>query len=225
LAITETVEDNLANSLWHKWKTQGTQTRLTWLEVQKLAGHLTKTCKEKELDYQEFDFSAILDSKLNYYENFSAIDEAIEGPARLTDKDYMAVISREAEMELQTLEAIEKERDKLLSKCTRLEQNLSQAKKDNFAISNTKTVYVAMPTPETHQQQPTTKEALLLPAPPIEAAIKPEDAPYTDEELTEIQNYLKTRITPETPKIPFSPETIESKLAHKTWRLIVKVLG
>jgi hypothetical protein len=85
--LAQPLEDTRTSNLWEQWKTQGTYTRLTYLDLHNLACYLTKRCNEKGKDPQAFDFQAIIDSKLNYYENQSAITEAIEGPGSDSEKE------------------------------------------------------------------------------------------------------------------------------------------
>jgi hypothetical protein len=102
LQLSDNPQETLTAKVWEQWQKTGATTRphsLTWIELNNLTGYFLKTCTAKKLDYQAYDFLSILDSKLNYYENQSAIDEAIAGPLS-EDEAYQRY---EADMNQQTL--------------------------------------------------------------------------------------------------------------------------
>ncbi len=171
MTINETVEDTLTNSLWQKWKQQGTQTKMTWLEIQKLACALTKMSREQNLDYQAFDFQAIVDSKLNYYENLSQIENTVYGPCQNF---------AEAVKEIEQQKTTEQQNKTLTLQNKKLKNEIERQKEKLGELQNNpqvKTVYVTTtPTPENKL-----------------AVYEPTEAPYTDAELTEIQEYLQKR--------------------------------
>lgn len=65
-----TTETELTRQTWNLWKTYRIKPHLTWLELHKLAEHLTKQCK----DHQQIDFRSLIDSQLSYYENLDNLD-------------------------------------------------------------------------------------------------------------------------------------------------------
>lgn len=69
-----TIETELTRQTWQYWRNLNTKPRLTWLELHKLAEHLTKLCREQEHDFQQIDFRSLIDSQLDYYENLDALD-------------------------------------------------------------------------------------------------------------------------------------------------------
>jgi len=88
--IGESQQEALTNTLWEQWKSYGytTQPRaLTWMEINNLAGVFLKLCREKQLDYREFDFSTLIDHTLNYDENKSTLYERIGNPYSEEEKE------------------------------------------------------------------------------------------------------------------------------------------
>jgi hypothetical protein len=128
LQLSPNTQELLTNKVWNNWQNAGYTTKpnaLTWVEVNNLSGHFLKTCRDKQLDCQDFDFQNIIDHDLNYYENQSAIDEAIGAPATDEEdyKKYMADIADQAESEIKTANelteknlALEKQNKKLKAK-------------------------------------------------------------------------------------------------------------
>ena len=72
-----TIETELTRQAWQQWKNHNTKPRLTWLELHKLAEHVTGKLREYGRDYSEIDFQALLDPQLNYYENLDEIDVSL----------------------------------------------------------------------------------------------------------------------------------------------------
>lgn len=108
LTLADNPQETLTGKVWETWKGRGLTDRpssLTWLEVSNLTRFFLSTCREKGLDWQSFDYRNILDPTLNYYENQSAIAEALGGPLSEEDeasyKDYMAKLAVEAEQTIQ----------------------------------------------------------------------------------------------------------------------------
>jgi hypothetical protein len=204
----DTIEDTLTDSLWRKWQQQGTQTKLTWIEIHNLAEHLTKLCKEENLDYQAVDFQAIIDPTLNYYENLSIIAENIKGPIPQPDllskyskeeietagaaygysNDILEKVQKERSRLQTTCErlteqikeqkTIQQERDALFCKCATLEEKYSHIRTEIQTLTaNLPTQPVIVPILQTKQEKPIeTLNALT--------------APYTEEEMIEIQEYI-----------------------------------
>lgn len=69
-----TIETEITRHTWQAWRRNKQKPRLTWLELHKLAEHLTGKCRENFKDYQEIDFAALIDPQLNYYENLDALE-------------------------------------------------------------------------------------------------------------------------------------------------------
>lgn len=69
-----TTETELTRQTWQHWKSHNVKPALTWLELHKLAEHLTKTCTSLNADPQTIDFTSLLDATLDYYENLNALD-------------------------------------------------------------------------------------------------------------------------------------------------------
>jgi hypothetical protein len=75
--LMENVSESLTKNLWQLWKTNHIETKMTWLEVQKLAQQFIKMCQEAQVDHQAIDFINTIDSKLNYHENLSSLDNEV----------------------------------------------------------------------------------------------------------------------------------------------------
>jgi hypothetical protein len=102
LQLSVNPRETLTAKVWETWQKAGYTTQphsLTWIELDNLTGFYLKTCTARNIDYQAFDFLSLLDSKLNYYENQSAIDEALAGS--LTEEE--AYKRYEADMNNQEL--------------------------------------------------------------------------------------------------------------------------
>lgn len=114
LQLSANPQETLTSKIWEAWQTAGTTTRpnsLTWIELNNLTGHFLKLCNQKQLDYQNFDYRNMLDSKLNYYENQSLIDEALGNPVENEEeyKKYMATIADQADTEIKTAQVLAEE--------------------------------------------------------------------------------------------------------------------
>lgn len=220
----ETIEDRLTNSLWDHWKTQDTATKLTWLEVQKLACALTKLSRQSDIDYQEFDFQSLIDSKLTYYENLSVIEEAVyqvHAKDETYSKEEMETAGAALGFSEDIVKNLQVERDKLQSKVSRQEKTLEELKqktelanKEILELRNKppqeKIIYVTM------QPEPEPKK-------PQEPAYDPVNAPYTDAELLEIQQYLLSR-NPKPKMKPAKPQTHYRETTKKTLLNSAKIL-
>lgn len=221
----ETIEDRLTNSLWDHWKTQDTTTKLTWLEVQKLACALTKLSRQSDIDYQEFDFQSLIDSKLTYYENLSIIEEAVyqvHAKDETYSKEEMETAGAALGFSEDIVKNLQVERDKLQSKVSRQEKTLEELRQKSELATKELTELKAQPPKEkiiyvTMQPEPK----------PQEPAYDPVNAPYTDAELLEIQAYLLSR-NPKPKMKPAKPQTHYRETTKKTlvnsakflWRVI-----
>jgi hypothetical protein len=90
LTLGENPKEVLTNIVWEKWELAGYTKQpyaLTWLEISHLANFFLKICREKNIDYQSYDFSTIIDYKLNYEENKSTIVETIGEPEAIEEKE------------------------------------------------------------------------------------------------------------------------------------------
>jgi hypothetical protein len=154
LTLCENPQETLTNKVWDQWKKLGYTERhnaLTLLELNNLAAYFLKICREKKVDYQEYDFRNLLDHNLNYYENQSGIAEAIGGAD--TDetayKAYMAKVADEAENELKSSQELsqknadlEKQNKKLRAKETetldtqQIKQEMQQISQTQASILN-----------------------------------------------------------------------------------------
>jgi hypothetical protein len=88
--IGENPQETLTNQLWNQWKSYGytSQPRaLTWMELNHLVEYFLKVCREKEIDYREYDFSTLIDHKLNYEENKSILFDTIGNPYSEEEKE------------------------------------------------------------------------------------------------------------------------------------------
>jgi hypothetical protein len=113
LTLADNPQETLTHKLWEQWKTAGYNDRpnsLTWLEVSNLTAFFLKICREKNLDWQSLDFRNMIDPTLNYYENQSAIAEAVGEPLSAIEqeayKDYMDKVASEAQTEIETAEQL-----------------------------------------------------------------------------------------------------------------------
>mgnify|MGYP001159174579 CR=1 FL=1 len=87
--LAVTVEENLAQNLWDKYKTNNTKTNFGYLELFKLVQHTVKTCRQNNLDHQAFDLQALIDPALDYYENLIFLDGNLNCAApHATEKLY-----------------------------------------------------------------------------------------------------------------------------------------
>ena len=80
--LNVSIVENLTNAVWEKWQVAGYTTQpyaLTWMEINHLANHFLKICREQNRDYREFDFSMLLDHKLRFEENRAEIDNELRG--------------------------------------------------------------------------------------------------------------------------------------------------
>jgi DNA polymerase III alpha subunit (gram-positive type) len=154
LQLSTNPQETITSNIWETWQTAGYTTRpnsLTWIELNNLTGYFLKICTQKQLDYQSFDFKNILDKTLNYYENQSAIDEALGNPVENEEeyKKYMASIADQAEAEIKTSQQLteqnqqlEKQNKKLKAKETetintqQLKDEIKQINQNQAAILN-----------------------------------------------------------------------------------------
>ena len=59
----------LADFVWNRWKEQGVETKLTYVEVLQLARLFLDECAKREIDPQTIDFAAVIKAKETYDEN------------------------------------------------------------------------------------------------------------------------------------------------------------
>jgi hypothetical protein len=146
LTLTENPQETLTNKVWEQWKKLGYTERrnaLTWLELSNLAGHFLKLCREKQVDYQEYDFRNLLDHNLNYYENQSGITEALGGDNEEAYRAYMTKIADEAEKEIESTQDLAqknadlKKQNKKLRKKETETLNAQEIKQEMQQISQT----------------------------------------------------------------------------------------
>jgi hypothetical protein len=188
LKLCDNPVDTLTQGVWDGWKTNGVKTKLTWLEVHKIAEHFLKICRDQDQDYQAHDFSMIVDSNLNYYENLSEIENTLNGTTEaieeqealgeLNDKlqdDYGITVTKS----LKPTTELEQKNKELAATNRRLEAMLRNAEEQ------AKKPTVPIPKPlEPAQIQQQKQETIL----------------YTPEELAEIIEYLQHKKPTQQPK-------------------------
>ena len=120
LTLADNPQETLTGKVWEQWKIASYNDRpnsLTWLEVSNLTKFFLKMCREKNLDYQAFDYKNMLDPTLNYYENQSAIAEAVGEPLSAIEqeayKQYMDKVASEAQDEIETADSLAEKNAKL----------------------------------------------------------------------------------------------------------------
>jgi hypothetical protein len=202
LTLNDNPAEKLANDLWESWRHDGINPRKkTYLEIKRLADHFLKICREQEVDYKQHDFSVLIDSNLNYYENQAEIENALsatteanetaEAFGALNDKlqeDYGITVTKS----LKPVTELEIENKELAATNKRLETMLRQAEEQ--AVKS-KTII-----------QPASKPAL----PTLEVIL------YTPAELQEIMEYMQTQKKPRHPK-PIKPL---KKFCKSTWNVL-----
>lgn len=179
--------DDLTNRVWERWKKDGINPRgKTWLEIKKLVEHFLKLCREQGRDYQELDFYCMIDSNLNYYENFAEIENQL---GQVSDKEYYNKLMDEAQPEITVLE----DKEKLEAKTLKLEEKLRSVK-DDLSIEIAKRQATETELAELKKKQETQLKENFLEVPPIaKPAYLPENIQYTNAELIEIIDYIVHR--------------------------------
>jgi hypothetical protein len=202
LTLNENPAEKLASDLWESWRHDGINPRnKTYLEIKRLADHFLKICREQEIDYKQHDFSVLIDSNLNYYENQAEIENALsasteafetaEAFQELNDKlkeDYGITVTKS----LKPVTELEQKNKELTETNKRLEAMLRQAEEE---AAKTKTVIQLIQKPA---------------YPTLEVIL------YTPAELKEIMEYLQTQKHPRHPK-PIKP-------LKKLYKAIAKIL-
>ena len=179
MAITETLEETLAHTVWEKWQKTGTPKYWTYLEVQHLTEQFTQTCRDKNTDPQEYDLTTILDKTLTYYEHQQLIIDAIGKTQDQIDQENYAKYYQEAQTQEKTMQQLTQENQALTQKNKKIEAMLRQAE---ATAKQTKITNQPILQPETVEQ--TQK-------PPILSTIDPTQ--YSNAELIEIIEYLTKR--------------------------------
>ena len=205
LTLNENPAEKLAQQLWDSWSHDGINPRgKTYLEIKRLADHFLKLCREQEVDYKQHDFSVMIDSNLNYYENQAEIEnllsatteanETAEAFGELNDKlqeDYGITVTKS----LKPVTELEQKNKELAATNKRLESMLREAEEASF-----KAKAIIQP--------------LMQPVKP--AYPNPEVIQYTSAELKEIIEYMQTTKKPRHPK-PIKPL---KKLCRGTWNVL-----
>ena len=190
--LAESPASNLTDSAWDTVKER---TKMTWLEVNKLAEQYIKMCRDAHVDWQQGDFRTLLDSSLNYYENLSTIEEHIHTVAGYTDAELAEIAAAQAELEQQPTV------DELQAEVTHLKDKLKDSKEKLIDANNKiRDLENQQPEPPKPVEQPQPKpQSIPQPDAPKPAEPTPAydaiNAPYTDAELYEIQEYLQSRAT------------------------------
>lgn len=183
MAITETIEETLAHTIWEKWQKTGTTKYWTYLEVRHLAEQFTQTCRDKNIDPQEYDFTTILDKTLTYYENQQLIIDAVGKTQDQIDQENYAKYYQDVQVQEKTMQQLTQENQALTQKNKKIEAMLRQAE---ATAKQTKIANQPTPQPETVEQ--TQK-------PPILTNI--DTTQYNNAELIEIIEYLTKRSQPQ----------------------------
>jgi hypothetical protein len=155
VSLTENPSDGLTNKLWEQWSKDGIHSRyLTWIELNNLAKYFLKICKQKELDYHEFDFYTLIDSNLNFYENRAELDNQLGQPETSEKEQYDKLkdyfneeqAKEFTEQERTTIEDIQQQNqtvEKKLNKVLKTQETTEQFKDQIQQIRNTQNIIMA----------------------------------------------------------------------------------
>lgn len=182
--INKDASEELTNRLWTHWKNNGTNPRgKTWLEIKKLSDHFLKLCRDQERDYQEYDFLTLVDSSLNYYENFAEIENQL-GASTISDKEYYAKLMDEAAPEISALE----ENEKLEEKNVKLQEKMKKVS-DDLSIEVAKRAVLEAENKLLKEKHNIQLQENFLSIPKFDAV----NTELSHEEMTEVLNYLHKR--------------------------------